>query len=147
MSIGFVLVMGCGPKKNPGGSVTGKITYKGEPVSRATLFFHPTSGEGKDVGVTTSQDGTFSTANIPPGEYKIFVEPGRVPPNAAQGPTPPKGMDPAKAEEMKKKLGQMGGQAAPTTNIPTKYKKLDTTDLKCTITEGKQEKLDLDLKD
>jgi|SRR5579884_1599438 len=147
VSIGLVLVMGCGTKKNTGGSVTGKITYNGQPVNRATLFFHPTSGEGQDIGVTSTDEGTFSAANIPPGEYKIYVQPAHLPPNAEKGKQIPKGIDPAKAEEMKKKLQQMGGQAAPTITFPDKYKKVGTTDLTCTITDGKKENLNLELKD
>lgn len=147
LSIGLVLLMGCGSRQNTGGSVTGKITYNGQPVNRATLFFHPTSGEGQDIGVTSSEDGTFSAANIPPGEYKIYVEAARLPPEVTKGPQIPKGMDPAKAEEMKKKLGQVHGQEAPTIAFPDKYKKVGTTELKCTITEGKKQKLELDMKD
>jgi hypothetical protein len=147
LSIGLVLLMGCGAKRGTGGSATGKITYKGQPVNRATLFFHPTSGEGRDIGVTSSDDGTFGAGDIPPGEYKIYVEAARLPEAVTKGPQIPKGMDPAKAEEMRKKLGQVGGQVAATIPFPNKYKKLGTTDLKCTITEGKQEKLELEMKD
>jgi len=145
-SLGLVLLFGCGGKRSTGGSVTGTITYKGKPVNGAMLFFHPTSGEGNDIAVPTTQEGTFSAFDIPPGEYKIFVESSRIPPEALKGPEIPKGMDPAKAEEMKQKFQQMRGQEAPTIPFPAKYKDVATTDLKCTISQGKQQ-LTLELKD
>jgi hypothetical protein len=155
MSLVFVLLMccgmGCSSKRNKGGSVSGTVTYKGQPVSRAVLLFRPI-GEGDVVDITTSQDGTFDVANIPPGEYKICVESSRIPKDAMKEPTNKpmagKDMDPAKAEEMKKKFQQLSGGGTPaTTSLPKKYKDAKTTDLQCTIAEGKQQKLNLDLKD
>ncbi len=146
VSIGLVLLIGCA-KRGTGGSVSGTVTYNGKPVNRATLFFRPTSYEGKDIDITTSADGTFNASNIPPGEYKIFIEGSRLPADATKSPQIPKGMDPAKADEMKKKFEQMRGPAAATIPFPQKYRKAETSDLSCTITEGKQENVSLVLKD
>jgi len=144
--IGLILLLGCGSKRSTGGSISGTVTYKGKPVNRAMLFFHPTSGEGHDISVPTTQEGTFSVSDIPPGEYTIFMEGARIPPGALKEPEIPKGMDPAKAEEMKRKFQQMRGGEVPTIPFPKKYQNVATTDLKCTITPGKQQ-LNLELKD
>ena len=156
VSMVFVLLtwcgMGCSSKRNAGGSVSGTVTYKGQPVNRAVLMFHPTAGDIKDIEITTSNEGTFSVANLPPGEYKICVESTRIPKDAMKEPSrkPKAGkeVDAAKMEEMKMKFQQMKtGGGGPTVGLPKKYKDAKTTDLQCTIVEGKPEKLNLELKD
>jgi hypothetical protein len=144
-SIALLLVVGCTSKRNPNGSISGTIHYKGKPVNGATLRLHPVSGEGPDIPIPVSQEGTFSGYDIPPGEYKIVVESQDPPPEALKMPELPK--DSAKAEEMKQKFQQMRGQEAPTIPYPNKYKKVESTELRCTVTKGKQEKLVLELKD
>lgn len=147
VSIGLVLFVGCGKKINPNGSLSGTIQYNGKPVNGAMLHLHPASGEGSTVRVPVTQEGKFSSSEIPPGEYKIVVE-GKQPPKGREKMTEfPKGADPAKAEEMKRNYQQVFGREAPTIAFPNKYKKVDTTDLKCTITQGQKENLTLDLKD
>ena len=76
----------------------------------------------------------------------IVVEASQIPPEMMREVEIPKGMDPAKAEEMKQKF-QQAHKEAPTIAFPIKYKSSSTTDLKCTITQGKQESLNLELKD
>ena len=145
VSIGLLLVLGCGSKPGTGGSVTGTIHYKEKPVNGVLLHFYPASGNGVDISVPVSQEGTFRSSNIPLGEYKVVVE-------ASQGPPPGAGTfqlpkDPAKAAEMKEKLQQMKGQTPPPTiPFPKKYQSIQSTDLKCTINQGEQ-KLPLELKD
>ncbi|HTU93334.1 MAG TPA: carboxypeptidase-like regulatory domain-containing protein [Gemmataceae bacterium] len=146
LAIGLVLLTGCGSKRNTGGTVSGTIRYKGQPVNGATLHLLPASGKDRlDIPIPVTQEGTFRGTNIPPGEYKIFVEAAKLPPQAAKGPKIPKNMSPGKAEELKKKYQQAYGNSIPTIAYPDKYKNARTTDLKCTINEGEQN-LDLDLK-
>ncbi len=143
VSIGLLTLMGCGSKRNQSAVVSGTITYKGQPVNGASLHLYPTSGGGVDPTIPVNQEGMFRISNIPPGEYKIVVE-------ATQGgrmPTLPKNADPAKAAEMKQKLEAMQGMGKPTIPFPTKYKSIRSTDLKCTINQGEQTPLNLELKD
>lgn len=147
-SIGLLLVMGCAKKQGAGGTIKGTVTYKGTPVNGAKLQFYSTAAQSPEKGppltitIPVSQQGTFESSNIAPGEYKIVVEP-----QAAQWkPKIPKGGDPAKAKEMQEKLQQMQGQDKPTIAFPKKYMSLMSTDLKCTIKQGEQP-LALDLKD
>jgi hypothetical protein len=140
--------VGCASKRVSGGTVSGKIHYKGQPVNGVTLHLH--SDKPGNIPISVDQEGKFNTSGIAPGEYKVVVEPGRPSAGPGRGMTsePPKGMDPEKAAKWKEKMGEMGGQAqaAPTIAFPNKYKNLATTDLKCTVTEG-QQTLDLELKD
>jgi hypothetical protein len=147
VSIALVLLVGCGTKRNPNGSISGTITYKGKPVNGAILHLHPPVGEGNIVNVPVTQEGTFNGNDIPPGEYKITVEGTKPPPDLQKMTQAPKDMDPAKQAEMEKKFQQVFGKEAPTISFPEKYKKVNGTDLKCTITQGKKENLTLELKD
>jgi hypothetical protein len=146
VAIVFLPLLGCGPKRSQGGTVSGTITYKGQPVNGAMLRLYPVSGEGEVVQIPVTQEGTFKGNDIPSGEYKIVVEASQIPPEMMREVEIPKGMDPAKAEEMKQKF-QQAHKEAPTIAFPIKYKSSSTTDLKCTITQGKQESLNLELKD
>lgn len=146
VAIGIVLLTGCGTKRSSGGTVTGKITYNGKPVNGALLRLIPSSKEGEEFRIPVTQEGTYNSSGVPAGDYKIVVQGTEVPPDVQKTMKQmPKGMDPAKAEEMKQKF-QQAHQETPTIPFPAKYKKPDTTDLKWTITQGKQE-LNLDLKD
>jgi hypothetical protein len=139
VSIGLVLLLGCGSKRTTGGSVKGTITYKGKPVNGALLRFYPQAAEKKgDFMVPVSQEGNFSGFEIPPGEYKVVVEAPNIPKME-----PPKDAD----EKTKQKWMEAHSQDIPTIPYPDKYKKITSTDLKCTITQGKQQDLALELKD
>jgi hypothetical protein len=64
--------------------VSGKVLYKGEPASGATVYFHPTDGTvnpGNAIpyGIA-GQDGSFYLTcdgvgdGCPPGKYAVLVE-------------------------------------------------------------------------
>ncbi len=74
VSIGLLLLAGCGPAGSGRGVVKGTITYKGQPVNGALLKLYPTSGGDIYTAIPVGQDGAFSTADVPPGDYKIVVE-------------------------------------------------------------------------
>jgi hypothetical protein len=146
VSLGLLLVMGCGSKRGSGGTLSGTVRYKGQPVNGAILRLHPASAEGIDYSIPVSQDGTFRSSDVPPGEYKVAVEAATPPAQARHMPSM-KGDNSPQAKEMQEKLNQMQqGQDPPTIPFPHKYKNMATTDLKCTIKPGEQ-KLDLELKD
>ena len=133
-------LMGCG-KRNQG-VVSGTITYRGQPVNGVVLHLYPSSG--KDVSIPVTQEGTFRTTNVPPGEYKIVVE---APKPRDMPAMPKKGGDPAKRAEMEEKFKQVYKQQTSTISYPDKYKSILNTDLKCTIAEGNPQTLTLELKD
>lgn len=72
-------LVGCG-----GGGyhpVTGKATFKGEPMVGAQLFFHPVGDKSPSAirpGAQVKADGTYEVMSMgnrgaPPGEYRITV--------------------------------------------------------------------------
>lgn len=60
------LVFGCGDEKS---SVSGTITFDGQPVASGMIAFVKSEGELVREGAII-KDGTF-LAHIPPGNYKI----------------------------------------------------------------------------
>jgi hypothetical protein len=138
LSVALLVLVGCGSKRPAAGSVEGSITYKGQPVNGAGLELHSATGKGEFL-IPVSQEGTFRTSDVPPGEYKIVVH-GAV---GSSGP-PTTGMTAEEVAKVKEKIEKMKTPA--TIPFPHKYKSQKTTDLKCTISEGKQE-LKLELKD
>ena len=131
---------GCGWGETLGVGVSGAVTYKGQPINGATLLLYPTTaGQGAEVSIPVTQEGTFRTADVPLGDYKIVVQanPGDPGPST-------KGMTPAQMAEMKEKLAQLKTPA--TIKYPDKYKSKEKTDLTVTIAKGEQT-LTLELKD
>jgi hypothetical protein len=138
----LAVLVGCMSKRTRSGAVSGKITYKGQPVNDAALLLYPSNVGPEDNPITISVDGegNFRITDVPPGEYKIVVEGSEGVDNEA-----PllKMLPPDKQAEMKAK---MQPQASPKTiPFPKKYKDRKTTDLKCTITD-KDQPMDLELK-
>jgi truncated hemoglobin YjbI len=54
------------------GTVSGKVTYKGQPVPGGTITFHPK--EGKAVSAQLQEDGTYSADKVPAGDCTVTVE-------------------------------------------------------------------------
>jgi hypothetical protein len=127
-----LLLAGCGPKR-PSGTVSGTITYKSKPVNGATLHFYPSSGSAPEAAVIpVSQEGTFSVAGVPPGEYKVVVE-------SSAGAAPPAGsknLSPEMKAKMQERAGEM--REAPTIPIPKNYQDAKTSTLTCSVTQGQQ---------
>lgn len=80
-----LIALGCGsdPNKPELAQVSGKITYKGEPLPGATVTFSPTSGPGAKTGqAATGQTdasgyyrlGTFTDRDgVVVGDHKVIV--------------------------------------------------------------------------
>jgi hypothetical protein len=122
VSIVLLLLVGCKPSGSRGGGLSGTVSYKGQPINGAALQLYDTKGGMLIVPVT--QDGTFRTTDVPPGEYKVVVQ----------------GTSGAAAAS--------GAQFAPkpTIGFPSKYKDKSKTDLTINVAEGEQ-KVNLELKD
>lgn len=76
-----IALLGCGGSSFP--SVTGKVTLGGAPLSSGRLLFHPTT-DGPLGTAQIQADGTFvahtgSQTGLPPGEYKVSVQPDLTP--------------------------------------------------------------------
>jgi hypothetical protein len=138
LSIGIVLLAGCGGGNSRGGLVEGKLTYKGRPVNGAALSLYPETG-GDAILIPVDQDGEFRSSDVPPGDYTVVVE------GTPGDPGPPTaGMPPDKLAKAKEKLAGMS--TPPTIPFPDKYKVPATSDKRVKVVPGKQT-MDLDLTD
>jgi hypothetical protein len=64
------LVPGC---SQPTASVSGEITYEGQPVGKGYITFTPSAGQsGKDAGAPIA-DGRYAVASLPPGRKWVRV--------------------------------------------------------------------------
>jgi hypothetical protein len=146
---GTIVILGCGGDESGLArrySVSGKVTYKGEPVSKGTISFQPVKPpypEGRAAeGTISNGNYSLSTAGggdgALPGEYKVIVIASTL-----------------DLSELAKKTGGMIHQgeaehkkaiAEAKSLVPVKYNKAETTDLKATV-EPKSQAIDFDLKD
>jgi len=85
-------------------AVTGKVTYKGQPVKRGSVIFNPEKEEGRGASSDIAEDGTYSlTTQTPgdgafPGTYKVTIV--------------SKSVDMEKVEAASKKLAEKAGVKA-----------------------------------
>jgi len=122
----LVLTTGCssGPPK---GEVSGKVTFKGQPVKEGTVRLLNLK-EGGSYEAPIGGDGSFAIpGGVALGEYTIEVIPLSVMVDSDPGKTPPALVE----------------KAAP--DVPKKYRMQGTTPLKETVKAGKNE-LKLDMK-
>jgi hypothetical protein len=88
LSLACVVFMpGCGggdkAYDGPTGTVTGKVTFKGDPIPEGSaVVFQPKSGEGLPASGAIGSDGSFKLSaknsfSIPVGIYKISISPPR----------------------------------------------------------------------
>jgi hypothetical protein len=138
VSVGLLVLVGCGSKREGTGTVKGTIKYKGQAVNGAALTLYPSSGNS--VLIPVSQEGTFEVAGVPDGEYVVVVQPS----TGDSGVPSTKGMDKAKVAEMQSKIDAL--KSPPTIPIPKKYTQRETSDLKLTVSKG-SEPVELVLKD
>jgi hypothetical protein len=137
LAVVSLLVVGCGGGSRKG-TISGKLTYKGQPLNGAALFLHPDGG-GEALLIPVTQEGMFQTSDVPPGEYTVVVE------GTPGNPGPPtQGMSKEKAAEAKEKFKDM--TTPPTIAFPNRYKSVTTSNKKVTVVAGEQ-KLDIDLTD
>jgi hypothetical protein len=129
-----LLLAGCAPKR-PSATVSGTITYNGKPVNGAMLHFYPKEGNAPEAAmIPVDQDGKFQVGGVPPGDYKVVVEPSA----GTSGPsTGGKPLSPEMKAKMQERAGEM--KEPPTIRIPKKYLDRQTTTLSATVGQGQQE--------
>jgi hypothetical protein len=95
VSLAVVAIFGCGGEG--AATITGRATYRTQPLAGGTVMFHPQNGHPVSVGIDAS--GNY-TAELPPGEYRVAITAAgvQVPPGWKEGdpsPPPPKLVLPA----------------------------------------------------
>jgi hypothetical protein len=115
----FLSLVGCG-KKTPSGEVSGHVTFKGQPVSEGRVTFESQQSGIADEALLNN-DGAYAIKKpLPVGDYQVYVIPLIV-------------------REKADPKGPVVGVEKPALNIPDKYRRISTTDLKATVKEGKNE--------
>jgi hypothetical protein len=123
----FLLILatlsGCGQSQS--GTVTGKVTFNGEPVGAGTVAFY---GTGDKAAIAALRpDGTYEAVGVPLGEVKVTVT----------TPPPPPAPEVAANNPMMRKK-KVTVPTAKGTSLPPKYASATTSQLTLTVTEGTQ---------
>jgi hypothetical protein len=138
-SLCAALLAGCSSEPETA-KVSGKVTYKGQPVTGGQMYFYPAEGGGLPGSITP--DGTYAIVGLPPGKVTVTIETESINPNrtvrtygdkrgGGMGPTP-------------EGVNTSGGGIY--VQIPKKYAQKATTDLTFEVTGGEQTH-DIQLKD
>ena len=142
----LVLALGCGgSNRSAPASLSGKVTYKGSPVTAGMLTLY--TNEAGVYSASLGADGTFSASDLPAGDAVVTVDTESANPNRKvpqygdkrggdKGATspPPEGV-------------QTGGAAKGSyVKIPAKYSDKSKSGLTVTLTKGKNQK-DFELTD
>ncbi|HEV3144771.1 MAG TPA: hypothetical protein VGZ47_12850 [Gemmataceae bacterium] len=133
----LVFAPGCKPAASAKNEVTGRVTYKGAPVTGGQIDFQSAADPGLIISAVINPDGTYGIATTGTGSFKVTVSTDSLKPTET-GPTPPG------AEKMPKPQVPAGGGTY--VAIPAKYSNFKTTTLTYDIKEGKQTH-DFDLTD
>ena len=130
------LPTGCGPSGSvPVAKVRGTITYRGNPVAKASISFIPEKAGTIPALATTDENGVYTLGTYgtkdgaPIGPCRVAI--------SLTGPSPPLPEHLAKAEAAAETL-RMPGKPL----IPTKYFSPDTSGLKVEVLPGKNNVFD-----
>lgn len=141
----LTLPMGCGRGKHKTTSLTGKVTYKDQPVSGGSLTLHPVDAKDKPMSIPLGSDGTFQFDAPPLGEMKVTVETESVRGQTGVAYKIPPGMKAPDGKDIKAPEVD-SSKLIKYVKIPNKYANVNSTPLKCTIKEGPN-KVDFPLSD
>ncbi|HJT32406.1 MAG TPA: carboxypeptidase-like regulatory domain-containing protein [Pirellulales bacterium] len=158
---------GCGQKRSgivtyP---VTGKVTYKGDPVAGASISYASKNPDAPKAGATTNSDGEFSLSTYvsptevlkgaPPGDYQVVIVK-----QISQVKSDEANVDLANAtmeqrqEHMRKQWAAQQQRSPenktppkPKSAIPEKYSTIEKTDLKATVVSGANDPVEFKLTD
>lgn len=116
----IVSIAGCSPSGPAVGEVSGKVTFKGQPVKEGTVtFLNPNEGGAGESPIDAN--GGYAIPKLVVGEYLVIVTPLMEMKDTDPGKSPP-----APVEK-------------PAPNIPVKFRQQGLTPLKTPIKEGKNE--------
>ena len=115
-----VAIAGCGDSRGPTGTVSGKVTFKGQPVTEGMVSFVSAEGHGASGLLDSAGNYTLVTADgpgVPAGDYKVAIRP----PVTGDPDELPIDFDPAEQPEYP--------------NIPSKYRSPTNSSLTATVKE------------
>ena len=117
----LLAVPGCGGKKTA--TVSGKVTYRGQPVPMGAIYFNGLDSQ-LAMGILQN-DGSFTATDVPLGEVKATV----------------RAQDPGVYTQQMRSPGGAAPQASPAAfvAVPPRYADVNTTDLVYTIAGDTQD--------
>lgn len=136
-----ILLCGCGSGKVP---VSGRVTYKGQPLADATVMFHGESTHATAHAITDDKGEFMLTSRedddgVLPGSYKVTV--GKYNKVARQPISAEEYAKMAKAEAMKKSFGLAESL------VPPQYGNPSRTPLRVEVPRGGISTVELQLSD
>jgi hypothetical protein len=118
--IAVCFALGCGESSTTE-TVSGAVTFQGQPIPKAAVTFFPTTG--RPTTASTGEDGTYE-ASLAPGDYTVTVNVSvELPPGFKEGDPYPK----------------------PKIVVPPQYATQAKTPLTATVAEGQSEPLNFAL--
>jgi hypothetical protein len=134
----LVVAIGC-DKANPHApaSVSGKVTYKGEPVTGGTITFHPKT-EGPSPTTTINADGTYTITDSPAGDFTVTVETESINPSKKAPQYPGAGKAGGATTSSPMPGSPPTAAAGKYVKIPQKYADPKTSTLTAKLGAGKQ---------
>jgi hypothetical protein len=127
----MVALVGCGGE--PVGVVQGKVTYRDAPVATGSVIFQNAAGTVA-MSANLNPDGTYQVKSadrngLPPGQYKVAINPGSIGSGEVVLATNP---------------GQAPAGPPP---VPSKYHSTETSGLSITVAAGDNPSFDFALTD
>ena len=119
--LAMTALLGCGGGDSSKATVSGKIAYKGVPLTSGTLSLYPASVSAFPIAIKA--DGTFNASGVPVGMMGVGI--------ATEAPTPPPGETSVPVKVVA---------------VPLRYKNPQTSGLTWEIKGGKNPR-DFDLTD
>jgi hypothetical protein len=142
----LALGVGCVNNTNVPSKVSGKVSYKGQPVTAGNISFYPK--EGGVYSISINGDGTYAQAGLPAGDMEVAIETESANPNKPAAPQYGGKMGAGAASPMPRDIATGSTPAAgPYVKIPAKYGKRETSGLKVTLSKGNNSGKDFDLTD
>ncbi|MFL5242269.1 MAG: hypothetical protein ACJ8FY_09190 [Gemmataceae bacterium] len=145
----LVVLPGCTKSATPAG-VSGKVTYKGDPIPAGSITFHMPDG---GIFSYPIRNGTYSGTDLPAGEMIVTIETESANKEGRPKATYGRGGGSGGGEDYKARMQKMG--KVPETaeagtgeyvKIPSKYGVKDKSPLRANLTKGKNTN-DFDLTD
>jgi hypothetical protein len=142
--LGLLGVSGCGGRGTSSATdVSGKVSFKGAPVTGGSIQFHPKQGGGAYPG-TINSDGTFSFKGIPfSGEVIVTIETESIKNSPAGLMKRQTGADPAALKKMMESMQGGKGSSSIYVQIPAKYGNPKSSPLTEILKQGSETRLDL----
>jgi hypothetical protein len=144
----LLFLVGCGGSKKAPAKVSGKVTYKGAPVTGGNINFH-SKGSGV-YSYNLTMEGTYTGLDLPAEEMVVTVLTESLNPNLKKQEYTGSGRGPRGSAQKMSPMPQGGpastGPSGVYVKIPAKYAKKETSTLTATLTAGSQTK-DFDLAD